>query len=195
MEVTAVKQLYKNIRKFREELELSQEELAKKIGYKSRTSIAKIEAGKVDLSNSKIEDFAKVFGISSIDLNYADSSLASARELVQIDRTADGKDGLIAILNDIYGDAKMHEVFNPTEGSCFYFSLDEDTALSEENFDKLYDSLKPVIKQFADLVKEDRQQLYEDCLDTVKLLMPNAAHESTKPFTAEERQDDEDMLD
>lgn len=26
-------------------------------------------------------------------------------------------------------------------------------------------------------------------------LMPNAAHESTKPFTPEERQDDEDMLD
>lgn len=32
------------------------------------------------------------------------------------------------------------------------------------------------------------QQMEED-------LMPNAAHESTKPFTPEERQDDEDMLD
>lgn len=32
------------------------------------------------------------------------------------------------------------------------------------------------------------QQMEED-------LMPNAAHESTKPFTAEERQADEDMLD
>lgn len=32
------------------------------------------------------------------------------------------------------------------------------------------------------------QQMEED-------LMPNAAHESTKPYTAEERQEDEDMLD
>ncbi len=32
------------------------------------------------------------------------------------------------------------------------------------------------------------QQMEED-------LMPNAAHESTKPFTPEQRQDDEDMLD
>lgn len=190
-----MKQLYKNIRKFREDLGLSQEELAEKVGYKSRTSIAKIEAGKVDLSNSKIEDFAKAFGISSVDLNYTDSSLASIQELIQTDRIADGKDGLIAILNDIYGDAKMHEVFNPAKGSCFYFSLDKNTALSEENFDKLYDSLKPVIKQFTDLVKENRQQLYEDCLDTVELLMPNAAHERTTSYTAEERQEDEDMLD
>ncbi len=37
---------------------LSQEELAKKVGYKDRSSIAKIEAGEVDLSQSKIVDLA-----------------------------------------------------------------------------------------------------------------------------------------
>ena len=38
-------ELYKRIRKRREELGMSQEELAKKMGYKSRSSINKIEMG------------------------------------------------------------------------------------------------------------------------------------------------------
>lgn len=44
-------QLYKNIRSRRLQLGMSQEELAQKVGYTDRTSIAKIEAGKVDLSD------------------------------------------------------------------------------------------------------------------------------------------------
>lgn len=52
-------QLYKNIRARRLELGMSQEELAQKVGYTDRTSIAKIEAGKVDLSESKIFAFAE----------------------------------------------------------------------------------------------------------------------------------------
>lgn len=51
--------LYKNIRKLREMHGMSQEELALKTGYTSRSSIAKIEAGEVDLSQSKIIAFAK----------------------------------------------------------------------------------------------------------------------------------------
>ena len=46
------------IKSKREELSLSQAELAKRIGYTSPTSIAKIEAGKVDLPQSKIIAFA-----------------------------------------------------------------------------------------------------------------------------------------
>lgn len=52
-------ELYSNIKKRREELGITQDELAKLTGYTSRTSIAKIEAGKVDLPQSKIEAFAK----------------------------------------------------------------------------------------------------------------------------------------
>lgn len=55
--------LYKNIKNRRQELGLSQEELAKKVGYKDRTSITKIEGGKVDLSQSKIIEFANVLGV------------------------------------------------------------------------------------------------------------------------------------
>ena len=51
--------LYKNIKLRRKELKLSQDELAKLTGYTDRTSISKIESGKVDLPQSKIHIFAK----------------------------------------------------------------------------------------------------------------------------------------
>ena len=55
-------QLYKNIKMLREEKGLSQDELAKLCGYTSRSSIAKIEKGEVDLQNSKILLFASALG-------------------------------------------------------------------------------------------------------------------------------------
>ena len=50
--------IHENIKKRRLELNLSQEELAEMTGYTSRSSIAKIEKGLVDLSQSKITLFA-----------------------------------------------------------------------------------------------------------------------------------------
>ncbi len=61
-------ELYRNIREKRIELKLSQEELAKRTGYKDRTSIAKIESGKVDLPQSKIELFAAALGTTASEL-------------------------------------------------------------------------------------------------------------------------------
>ena len=52
----------KRIRSLREFNKLSQTELAIKVGYKDKTSIANIEAGKVDLPQSKIFAFAKNLG-------------------------------------------------------------------------------------------------------------------------------------
>lgn len=60
--------LYENIRKYRKQMKLSQEELAKRTGYTDRSSIAKIEKGMVDLSQSKIKQFAEVFGITPSEL-------------------------------------------------------------------------------------------------------------------------------
>ncbi|MDD6632058.1 MAG: helix-turn-helix transcriptional regulator [Lachnobacterium sp.] len=50
------------IKALRELRKLSQTELAEKVGYKDKTAIAKVEAGKVDLPQSKIYAFAKALG-------------------------------------------------------------------------------------------------------------------------------------
>ena len=52
------------IKSLRQAARLSQQELAEKAGYTDRSSIAKIESGKVDLPESKIKQFADLFGVS-----------------------------------------------------------------------------------------------------------------------------------
>ena len=49
-----------NIRNRRIELDMTQEELASKMGYKSKSTINKIELGKNDIPQSKIVQFAQV---------------------------------------------------------------------------------------------------------------------------------------
>ncbi len=49
----------------REELNLSQEELAEKMNYKSKTSIHKIEVGITDLPLSKVKELAAVLKTTS----------------------------------------------------------------------------------------------------------------------------------
>ena len=51
-----------NIRKRRYELNLSQQDLADAMGYKSRSTIAKIESGENDVTQSKLRRFAQVPG-------------------------------------------------------------------------------------------------------------------------------------
>lgn len=56
--------LYKNIKARRLELGMSQEELAQKVGYTSRSTIARIERGDIDLPQSKILDMAKALKVT-----------------------------------------------------------------------------------------------------------------------------------
>lgn len=51
--------IYEKIKEKRQSLGMSQSDLAKLTGYTDRSSIAKIETGAVDLTQSKIEIFAK----------------------------------------------------------------------------------------------------------------------------------------
>lgn len=61
-------ELYKNIKNKREALGISQDELAQLTGYTSRSSIAKIEKGLVDLPQTKIELFAKALNTTPSSL-------------------------------------------------------------------------------------------------------------------------------
>lgn len=78
-------ELYKNIKLKRMQLGLSQEELAKKTGYTDRTSISKIESGKVDLTQSKILEFARALQTTPGELmgweqDYEPETLAAHKE-------------------------------------------------------------------------------------------------------------------
>lgn len=59
---------HENIKHLRQLRGYSQEELARMVGYTDRSTIAKIEAGGVDLSQSKIAAFAMALGVTPAQL-------------------------------------------------------------------------------------------------------------------------------
>lgn len=78
--------LYKNIKKYRNQNEMSQLELARKTGYNDRSSIAKIESGVVDLPLEKVELFAKALGVSSAVLLGWEEEASSATVFTPLQR-------------------------------------------------------------------------------------------------------------
>ena len=97
--------LYDRIRTRREQLNMSQEELAKRLGYKSRSTIAKIESGENDITQSKIVAFAKALGVKpGYLMGWEDAPASPSLSLTQQEEThikkyrqldADGKSVLI----------------------------------------------------------------------------------------------------
>lgn len=64
----AAKIFGENLRKLRQARGITQEELSEKLGYSSRSSINKIEAGDRDMPRSKIELASKILGVSPLEL-------------------------------------------------------------------------------------------------------------------------------
>ena len=88
--------LYERIKSRREELGLSQEELAHRIGYKDRSSIAKIESGVNDITQSKIKAIADALDTTPSYLKGWEESPSGSDE-----KTADPKAGGGESLEDI----------------------------------------------------------------------------------------------
>ena len=66
--------LYQNIKKRREELGMSQSELAKRLGYYDKSVISNIEHGRVDLPVSKVPEFSKALNIHPLKLLSTDGT-------------------------------------------------------------------------------------------------------------------------
>ncbi len=77
-------QLYKNIKKQRQLLGMTQTDLAKKMGYADKSMIAKIEKGVVDLPQSKIIAFAEVLKTTPSNLmGWENSQLGDYEENIE----------------------------------------------------------------------------------------------------------------
>lgn len=100
-------ELYKRIRQRREMLGLSQDELAKKLGYKSRSSINKIEKGENDIPQSKIVAFAEALNTTPEYLmgwnDRASITNTEEKELLNgfNSLTTDGKNTLMTMLKSL----------------------------------------------------------------------------------------------
>lgn len=65
-------ELYRNIRKRRRELGMTQKELAEKCGYTDHTTINKIENGSVDITFKRLEQIAAALNTSIVALIMGD---------------------------------------------------------------------------------------------------------------------------
>ena len=73
--------LYERIRQLRINAGMSQDDLAKAMGYKDRSMITKIESGKVDISQKKIVAFARVLNsTTSYLMGWDDNSESSSTD-------------------------------------------------------------------------------------------------------------------
>lgn len=59
-----MKTIFQKIRELREEKGMTQDELAQKTGYKTRSAINKIEKGLRDINQSQIVTFARALGVT-----------------------------------------------------------------------------------------------------------------------------------
>ena len=85
-----------NIRRLREKCGFSQEELATRMGYKSKSTINKIELGINDVAQSKIEKFAEVLGTKpSVLMGWVD------------DETSKKNDTLASIVQQLRKDEQL----------------------------------------------------------------------------------------
>ena len=150
-------ELYKRIKKRREELGMSQDELAQKLGYKSRSTIAKIEKGENDITQSKIAAFAQalqttpgnVMGLDSEDTSTI--SPAAQKYQILLNLTPDLSEAVelytsldVSDRGVIRGEMKgmlMHPKYTPTlkelpaRFDIAASGLDENTEAGKDNMD------------------------------------------------------------
>ena len=87
-----------NIRKRRYELNLSQQELADAMGYKSRSTIAKIESGENDVTQSKLRKFAQALETTVEALLAGDAPLSPSPAPVPSAPDLPGRHRTVAVL-------------------------------------------------------------------------------------------------
>ena len=111
-------ELYQRIRKRREELGLSQEELAQKMGYKSRSSINKIEMGENDIPQSKIVQFARALNTTPAYLmGWEDNPDQKEKSPAEAEDLVNGDPDLTEYLEELRTRDEMRMLFSITKGA------------------------------------------------------------------------------
>jgi len=99
-------ELYKNIKKLRQERGWSQSELAKRVGYAEKSMIARVESGQVNISQTKIVAFADALGVTPGELM---GSTESFTESIKAQQGSDVDMQLVGA-NDFILLSKIHKL-------------------------------------------------------------------------------------
>ena len=100
-------ELYKNIKRRRQQLKMTQTDLALKMGYADKSMIAKIEKGNVDLPQSKILAFANILETTPGELmgwDYEAEPTETVDNIYKLDKIKLPMQGKVACGEPIYAD-------------------------------------------------------------------------------------------
>lgn len=159
--------LYARIRERREALEMSQAELAEHLGYSDRSAIAKIEKGVNDITQSKIEAFAKALHTTPAYLmgwtsDWYDYEVDEDNRLSEIPITQ------FKHLIALHGD-NLREVWNAwvaMQEDAYNDSLQHDPSLSLVSQLECYPvEIVEKLKVFADALEQLNSEGQEKLLD------------------------------
>lgn len=171
--------LSKRIKERREVLGLSQDDLAKKMGYKSRSTIAKIESGENDIPQSKIKAFADALNTTpSYLLGWKkDEDMIISKEFQMTKEAIDTISEFSLVINKNTGSSMM-DIFNKMVSNPLFESIVKHilmyTARTEQDWGQMQSSLTdgqdiPVIDKklvkslcYNEIIKE-----FEKLLDEV----------------------------
>ena len=160
------------IKELRIQKDMSQTVLAELVGYKDKTSIAKIEAGKVDLPQSKILAFANALNTTpSYLLNWSDSSDENGKNKVYVDVQAKNEQEAIYIaMKNMFianGNKEQADRLTKDDAIRLYESCGFDAVKKVDNKSQTIaahfsgaeytDEELDEIKQFAEFVKAKRK--------------------------------------
>lgn len=173
--------IYDRIKKMRLKKEISQETLAKLVGYTNRTSIAKIESGSVDISQSKIEAFAKALDTTPAYLMGWEEE--SPDNILPIRFKKIPLLGEIAAGEPIFADQEYGAYVTAGEDLNADFALrvkGDSMSPRIQNGDVVFIAQQPTVEngQIAAIIIEDEATLKRVYIneDTITLISENAAY-------------------
>ena len=147
-------EIYNRIRIRRQELGLTTDELAKKMGYKDRSSISKIENGKADIPQSKVKEFAEALDTSVswlLGIDQAEEkSQPKLSKGIYITDTSDNEDSISHAHHHYYDeDARTHISRDGAHTGLLDYAFDEPFPVFADDDDDDY----------ADIVAKKRMKL------------------------------------
>ena len=149
------------IKQRRIELNWSQRELAKRMNYSNHSTIGKIEAGKVDIPQSRLEQFCKVLNVNMLYFlgdEYLDSSDAEfINSLGTIHPKEDVPPEIEAVNTLLYSSGLQ---IMKTQGK-YYF--DEAGQLSEEELNEFLNTVITMVRSTAEgfIKKKTKQNMID----------------------------------
>lgn len=145
------KNIASNITKYRKQMKLSQKELAEAVGAKSLTTVSSWERGANAPDIETLFKLCDLFHISVDEMYGVKHSL---------DREVDSMQGLIAILEDIYGNVSFIE--GVKEGNSYSYFLigipPNQFVLLDKDIDTIFDVTKSAIPPMVERMKDTRTQ-------------------------------------